>query len=196
MRYLHTCVLAFSLISTPVFAGDALYAGVGEVARTPIGWIAFCTEYRSECETRTSESRDIVLSSKSWTDLKRLNSWVNETINPLTDLEHWGVVERWNFAEDGYGDCDDYVLLKQRMLIKAGWPRSALLFTVVRDKKGGGHAVLTVKTDRGEFVLDSEETEILLWSKTGYRFIKRQSQHDANVWVSLGEPAEVAKVGK
>ena len=74
------------------------------------------------------------------------------------------------------------------MLIKAGWPREALLITVVRDKKGEGHAVLTVKTDKGEFILDNQETEVLLWSNTGYRFVKRQSQTDQNVWISLGEP--------
>ena len=43
------------------------------------------------------------------------------------------------------------------MLIQAGWPREALLITVVRDKKGEGHAVLTVKTDKGEFILDNQE---------------------------------------
>ncbi|MGD0025174.1 MAG: transglutaminase-like cysteine peptidase, partial [Xanthobacteraceae bacterium] len=88
----------------------------------------------------------------------------------------------------GYGDCEDYVLLKRRMLMQAGWPREALLITVVRDLHGDGHAILTVKTDKGEFILDNQRDEILLWSDTGYRFVKRQSQSDPNVWVSLGEP--------
>jgi predicted transglutaminase-like cysteine proteinase len=118
----------------------------------------------------------------------KVNAWVNEAIKPMTDLEHWGVVERWNYPDDGYGDCEDYVLLKRRMLMRAGWPREALLITVVRDKKGDGHAVLTIKTDRGEFVLDNQEPQVLPWSKTGYRFVKRQSQSDPNVWVSLDEP--------
>ena len=73
------------------------------------------------------------------------------------------------------------MLLKRRMLMEAGWPREALLITVVRDKKGEGHAVLTVKTDKGEFILDNQEEDILLWSETGYRFVKRQSQSDPNV---------------
>ena len=68
------------------------------------------------------------------------------------------------------------MLLKRRMLMQAGWPREALLITVVRDKKGDGHAVLTVKTDKGEFILDNQDEQILLWSETGYRFVKRQSQ--------------------
>ena len=80
------------------------------------------------------------------------------------------------------------MLLKRKMLIQAGWPREALLITVVRDKRGDGHAILTVKTDRGEYILDNQNDQILLWSETGYRFVKRQSQTDPNVWVSLGEP--------
>ena len=122
----------------------------------------------------------------------RINNWVNEHVKPMTDLDHWGVVERWNYPDDGYGDCEDYVLLKRKMLIQAGWPRQALLITVVRDKKGEGHAVLTVKTDKGEFILDNQNDEILLWADTGYRFVKRQSQSDPNVWVSLGDPRPAA----
>jgi predicted transglutaminase-like cysteine proteinase len=164
-----------------------LFISVGSSARAPIGWVEFCAEYAPECETRTIEPRDVVLSTKAWKDLVRINKWVNDTVKPITDLEHWGVVERWNYPDDGYGDCEDYVLLKRRMLMQAGWPRQALLITVVRDKRGDGHAVLTVKTDKGEFILDNQNEEILLWSDTGYRFVKRQSQNDPNNWLALGD---------
>jgi predicted transglutaminase-like cysteine proteinase len=165
-----------------------VYASVGAEARAPIGWFEFCVEHKAECNTRPTAARDVVLTSKAWADLVKVNGWVNGHIKPITDLEHWGVVERWSYPDDGYGDCEDYVLLKRRMLLKAGWPRSALLVTVVRDKKGDGHAVLTVKTNRGEFVLDNQEEKVLPWTRTGYRFVKRQSQSDPNVWVSLGIP--------
>ena len=164
---------------------------VGEFTRTPIGWIEFCAEYEPECHTVPSRPIDAVLTLQSWKELVQVNVFVNERINPLTDIEHWGVVERWNYPDDGYGDCEDYVLQKRRMLIQAGWPRSALLITVVRDGKGDGHAVLTVKTNRGEFSLDNNTHEIKPWYRTGYRFIKRQSQWDQNVWLSLGGPAAV-----
>jgi predicted transglutaminase-like cysteine proteinase len=164
-----------------------LYISLGSTARPPIGWIEFCVEHADECQTKSLEPRDVVLSTKAWNDLVRVNTWVNEHIHPLTDLEHWGVVERWSYPDDGYGDCEDYVLLKRRMLMQSGWPRQALLITVVRDRKGEGHAVLTVKTDKGEFILDNEDERILLWSDTDYRFVKRQSQSDPNVWVSLGD---------
>ncbi|HZT28060.1 MAG TPA: transglutaminase-like cysteine peptidase [Pseudolabrys sp.] len=165
-----------------------VFIAVGSPTRAPIGWTEFCIEYKPECETHPSTARDIVLTPKAWADMVKVNNWVNDTIKPLTDMEHWGVVERWNYPDDGYGDCEDYVLLKRRMLMRAGWPREALLITVVRDKKGDGHAVLTVKTNRGEFILDNQESEIMPWTKTGYQFVKRQSQSDPNTWVALGVP--------
>jgi predicted transglutaminase-like cysteine proteinase len=165
-----------------------IYVAVGEISRPPIGWVEFCNNHPQECNTRPSSPRDVVLTQKAWRDLVRVNKWVNDTIQPVTDLEQWGTVERWSYPDTGKGDCEDYVLLKRRMLMQAGWPREALLITVVRDKKGDGHAVLTVKTDRGDYILDNQEERVLLWSDTGYRFVRRQSQSDPNVWVALGDP--------
>ena len=165
-----------------------LFVATGESARPPIGWVEFCAEHPVDCKAAPSAPRDVVLSNKAWTDLVRINKWVNDNVKPMTDLEHWGVVEKWSYPDDGYGDCEDYVLLKRRMLMEAGWPREALLITVVREKNGNGHAVLTVKTDNGEFILDNQEERILLWSETSYRYVKRQSQSDPNRWVALGDP--------
>ena len=167
----------------------AIYPAVGATTRAPIGWVEFCTEYKPECKTKPEPARNIVLTPKVWSDMVKVNDWVNDNIKPITDLEHWGVVERWNYPDDGYGDCEDYVLLKRRMLLRAGWPREALLITVVRDRKGDGHAVLTVKTNRGDFILDNQSAQILPWNLTGYHFVKRQSQTDPNKWVALGKPA-------
>jgi predicted transglutaminase-like cysteine proteinase len=164
-----------------------LFIALGAGSRAPIGWVEFCSSHPAECESKTLEARDVVLTHKAWKDLVRINAWVNTTIKPKTDLEHWGVVEKWSYPDDGYGDCEDYVLLKRKLLIQAGWPRQALLITVVREQNGDGHAVLTVKTDKGEFILDNQNTEILLWSETTYRFVKRQAQSDPNTWVALGD---------
>ena len=171
----------------PALAGSAPRAVLAaEVTQPPPGWADFCAREPTECAGPATTPRDIALSWEGWTDLVRVNNWVNETIKPLTDIEHWGVVERWSYPDDGYGDCEDYVLLKRRMLMQLGWPREALLVTVVRNQKNQGHAVLTVTTDKGDYVLDNQNRNILLWSETGYRFIKRQSQANPNVWVSLG----------
>ena len=180
---------SWAVLSNPASAAErAIYVSVGSTSRPPVGWVEFCNMQPRECATRPTPARDVVLTPKAWKDLVRVNKWVNDSIKPVTDLDHWGVVERWSYPDDGKGDCEDYVLLKRRMLIQAGWPREALLITVVRDEKGEGHAVLTVKTDKGDFVLDNQAEDILLWSETSYRFVKRQSQSDPNVWVALGDP--------
>ena len=166
---------------------------VFEVTQPPPGWVDFCARQPSECSGPTTVPGERALSWDAWMDLIRINTWVNRTIKPLTDIEHWGVVDRWSYPDDGYGDCEDYVLLKRRMLVQSGWPREALLVTVVRGEKDEGHAVLTVTTDKGDYILDNQNKNILLWSETHYQFVKRQSQADPNVWVSLSnQPPAVA----
>jgi predicted transglutaminase-like cysteine proteinase len=161
---------------------------VANVTQPPIGWIEFCAREPEECAGTIMTVRELVITPRRWTDLVSVNKLVNATIKPLTDLEHWGVPERWSYPDDGYGDCEDYVLLKRRLLIQSGWPREALLVTVVRDNKAESHAVLTVTADKGDYILDNQNEHILLWWETGYRFIKRQSRSDPNVWVWLGNP--------
>lgn len=183
--------LAVTCIAAPAAAqyrGHLRYVSVGEVSRPPIGWVQFCQDRPWECRTTPVEARDVELTPPVLRELERVNRYVNQQVKPMTDLDQFGVVEKWIYPESGYGDCEDYVLLKRRMLLQLGWPRSALLITVVRDKKGDGHSVLTVRTDQGELVLDNQVEEILPWQDTGYRYTKRQSQTDPNLWVSLGDP--------
>ena len=118
--------LAASFVDAiPAVAGPDRLAHVlvSEVTQPPAGWVEFCARQPSECAGTTTAPRDVALSLEAWKALVRVNKWANETIKPLTDLEHWGVAKRWSYPDDGYGDCEDYVLLKQHMLIQSGWPR-------------------------------------------------------------------------
>jgi predicted transglutaminase-like cysteine proteinase len=189
MVFIAALAAASAIDALPAVAGPERLAHVlvSEVTQPPPGWVDFCARQPGECPSSETAPQDVALSRKAWRDLVRVNKWVNETIKPLTDLEHWGVVERWSYPDDGYGDCEDYALLKRRMLIEAGWPREALLLTLVRGADGEGHAVLTVTTDKGDYVLDNQNENVVAWTETGYRFVKRQSQRDPNVWVSLGD---------
>lgn len=163
-----------------------LYASVGgSTAKPPIGWVQFCQTYQGICDTSPLRPRDVVLSKTAWDDLNRVNTWVNHTVKPETDMDHYGMIQWWRYPDDGAGACHSYALLKRRILMEAGWPRQALLMTIVHEPNGDGHAVLTVKTDKGEFILDNLTDDILLWSKTPYSFYKRQSQDDPNAWVWL-----------
>jgi predicted transglutaminase-like cysteine proteinase len=169
------------------------YASVGQRAPAPpIGWVQFCQTYATECDTKPLPPRDVVLGGKAWNDLRRVNDWANHSIKPMTDMDHYGMIQWWRYPDDGAGACHSFALLKRRMLMQAGWPRQALLMTIVHEADGEGHAVLTVKTDRGEFILDNLTDDILLWSKTPYQYYKRQSQDDPNVWVWLDDGSDVA----
>jgi predicted transglutaminase-like cysteine proteinase len=165
----------------------ATAAATSGEARPPIGYIGYCVRYPGEC-TGHSTDRPVKLDQAAWALLKRVNDEVNRRIQPVTDKDHWGVAERWDLPSDGKGDCEDYALLKRKILIEKGFSAGALLMTVVIDREGAGHAVLTVVTDRGDYVLDNQDETILPWTETGYRFVKRQSMQDPNIWTSIGAP--------
>lgn len=179
----------FAVQSSPEASdGPVGYIAVGAKTLVPYGWVDFCNRYRGECDGSPATAQDLRLTPVTEKIMRRVNTWVNSNIKPKSDDHHWGQVDRWDYPTDGYGDCEDYVLLKRRLLIQEGFPRQSLLVTVVKDERGDGHAVLTVKTDKGEYVLDNLHDRVLPWSKVPYRFVKRQSQTDQNAWVEIGEP--------
>ena len=157
----------------------------------PYGWVDCCRRYAGECDGPLLRAEDVALTVASFHAIDRINRQVNQSVTPVTDMDHWGVIDQWDYPTDGKGDCEDYALLKRKLLLAAGYPRQALLMTVVKDHADEGHAVLTVKTDHGDFVLDNMTDRVLAWSDTGYRFVKRQSQEDPNRWEAIG-PAESA----
>ncbi len=170
---------------------EATYASVGGETSVPYGWVDFCARYQGECAVDQAPAVDINLSAKAVREVTRINRWVNAHIEAVSDMDHWGIVDRWDYPTDGKGDCEDYALLKRKMLIELGFPRQALLMTVVKDASQEGHAILTLKTSKGEFVLDNLNDDMKPWTAAvGYRFVKRQSQENPNVWVMLGAPIE------
>jgi predicted transglutaminase-like cysteine proteinase len=164
----------------------ASYASVGAATSVPYGWVDFCRRERPDCAGPVLPALDVNLTPTTFAKLDHINRMVNETVEPVTNLEHWGtMLDHWDYPLDGKGDCKVFALYKRKLLIDMGFPRQALLMTIVRDLNDEGHTILTVKTNRGEFVLDNLSDEIRPWDATGYRFIKRQSQEDPNVWVAL-----------
>jgi predicted transglutaminase-like cysteine proteinase len=159
-------------------------------AKAPIGYLGFCREHAPDCAPDHKQPVQIVLTKQSFDELVQVDQSINHRIKPATDMDVYGVAEKWEYPVDR-GDCEDYVLLKRKTLLDAGWPQSALLITVVLDTHGDGHAVLSVVTDRGDYVLDNLTDNVLPWQQTGYRYVKRQSQYDEQKWVYVG-PADAA----
>ena len=169
-------------------------ATVGHQTSVPYGWVDFCGRYRNQCPDNAMQAANIALNAASFAEISQVNHMVNQAIQPLTDEDHWHKVDQWDLPMDGRGDCEDYALLKRKLLIEKGFPRQALLITVVRDEHNEGHAILTMVTDHGDFVLDNLSDSIKPWIHTGYRFIKRQSQQNPNVWVHIDGASGVAQV--
>ncbi len=192
-----TAVAALWLSLMPVhgaFAGPATMQVTGK-ANQPIGHYEFCQTYRSECVPTGPDAGPLTLTEDRWRKILDVNYTVNTTITPMTDMEIYGVEERWAYPRTA-GDCEDFVLLKRKMLMSQGFPVSDLLITVVLQPNGEGHAVLTVRTDRGDFVLDNMRNKVMLWSDTEYTYLKRQSTTDPGAWVKLqdGRANAVASV--
>lgn len=123
----------------------------------------------------------VALSDQRMAQLQQVNSYVNSTITEVSDMEQYGREDVWRLPTSGKGDCEDFALLKRKMLIERGWPASALSIAVGMTSQGEPHAVLTVATDRGSYVLDNLTSSILPPSKTGHTFYARQSGRG---WIS------------
>jgi predicted transglutaminase-like cysteine proteinase len=167
-----------------VFVANKNFAKVFDYTTAPIGYMNFCAHGEKECQFKTDKPQRATLNLEQLEQLNQVNTYVNTKIKPVSDAQTFGVPDLWAYPISS-GDCEDYVLLKKRYLQGLGFSADQLLITVVLDENGAGHAILTVLTDQGDLILDNRRNEILKWNKTGYTFLKRQSQADASVWVSL-----------
>jgi predicted transglutaminase-like cysteine proteinase len=177
-------VLASVMSSTHVLAATPAFAPEFGKSLPPIGFVKFCVANPGECKNVGRRVKRVEATPEMWNTLFKLNARINLNVEPISDDELYGVPEYWTYPVSA-GDCEDYLLLKKRELEQLGFDSGALLITVVLDEKNEGHAVLTVATENGDYVLDNRRNDILLWKDTGYTFLKRQSQHDPKAWVAL-----------
>lgn len=197
-RTARTVGIAAALVGLALAAGIGAARAAGEAewppssalptgARTSTmaGWLDFCRRHREACGGGATRPAVIRLDAAARARIAAINRRINRTVRARSDLVHWGVEDRWDYPSDGFGDCEDFVLAKRRALIAAGFPRQALAVTVVRDGVGDGHAVLLARTDHGDYVLDHLVEAIEPWCATPYTWIKRQSDGDPDVWVTV-----------
>jgi predicted transglutaminase-like cysteine proteinase len=154
----------------------------------PIGYVEFCGRGQEECKFSAGKAEVLAVTTENWDQVQQVNRLVNTKIRPASDQELYGVPDYWTYPTSA-GDCEDYVLLKKKYLVELGFNPDQLLITVVLDENREGHAILTLVTARGDFVLDNRRQEIMRWDQTGYIFLKRQSQEQATKWVSLQKSA-------
>lgn len=166
-------------------AAEAFMTTSGRTTQ-PVGHYEFCQKLPEECSQTTAKRAPVQLTRNLWAAMVKINNAVNMEVTPLTDMEIWGQEELWSYP-DGQGDCEDYVLEKRRRLMALGVPAGDLMITVVRQANGDGHAVLTVRTSNGEYILDNLEPRVLAWADTDYTYLKRQSERNSGVWVQIND---------
>lgn len=175
-------IVSIMLLASPS-AGESMKVGLS--TSQPIGHYEFCQRYQAECEIRPQEQKLLRLTDQLWGLIMEVNNAVNFLVRPLSDAEIYGTDEHWTYPQNGVGDCEDYALEKRRLLHQRGISLANLLITVVRKPDGEGHAVLTVRTDQGDFILDNLQAEIKPWRETSYKYLKRQASYHTGRWVSL-----------
>ena len=174
------------------FAAEAAsnYMRTGAITSQPIGHYQFCQDNKAECSVTSTNVTPARVTDFGWNVIKEVNAEVNRRILPMTDQDIYGRDEVWSYPTE-VGDCEDFVLEKRRELMKRGFAASNLLITVVRKPDGEGHAVLTVRTMDGDFILDNLDERVRLWSETAYRFMKRQADYDSGRWVKIENSTDV-----
>ncbi|MEO5759003.1 MAG: transglutaminase-like cysteine peptidase [Mesorhizobium sp.] len=186
-RRLRVCVAAGLAIAgswaVPALAASPMVTG--GMTSQPIGHYDFCKLHSSECSIRPANLAPATMTDGLMRKLASVTARVNAAVKPMSDLEIYGKDEVWAYPDKGVGDCEDYVLEKRRQLSRSGISLADLLITVVRKPDGEGHAVLTVRTDKGDYVLDNLNDKVKSWDATGYRFLKRQAIDNTGRWVSI-----------
>ncbi|EJZ17232.1 transglutaminase-like cysteine peptidase [Rhizobium sp. Pop5] len=171
--------LARGLTSSPTVS----YISEKEKIIPPFAQVLFCAQNPAECRDNNGLSV-VTLDDKQMQQLTDVNSTVNRTMigrnDPSTELN--GDVWKVNVRS---GDCEDFALTKRSRLIAMGWSSRALRIATAYTPSGEGHAVLVVRTDKGDLVLDNRKSSIKNWRDTDLRWDKIQSGTDPYVWYRL-----------
>ena len=153
----------------------------GRYVLPPIAFTQFCLDYPQECQ-EAGGAKPVKLTRRLLAQLRAVNRQVNKTIAPSeTAPGPWAL-------DVAQGDCNNYAVQKRHELLKHGWPAGDLALTVVRTPWGEGHLVLTVRTSRGDLVLDNLRADIRDWRRSEYEGLMRQSAENPKFWVSLETP--------
>lgn len=159
-----------------------------QMVTPPPGFTESCRRYAWVCENgRIGRlSQDELLAQAN-----RINREVNRRIREMTDVANYGSVDYWTLPSNGRGDCEDFVLEKYQRLLAAGADGRDLAIAVVLDRHGENHAVLVLRHETGDLVLDNLASDIRPWNETGYRFLAMQTSDDKRLWeVVMHQPLD------
>lgn len=176
--------LAFTVLSLGAPAGaqaqDFLVPRMDVAA--PAGAKTLCRQYAWACARSGPALHDGALRPAEIDLARQINLSVNRRVRSLTDEAQYRKPELWALPTARGGDCEDFALLKKRELMARGLAPENLLITTVLDRKRESHAVLVLRTVRGDLVLDNLTDRVVGWRETGYTFLRMQNPDDPRRW--------------
>lgn len=198
--FLTACLLLLGAATAT--AGESKWIPQGRDMAAPSPYRDFCRRYPAECRNIGSYHGPEVMSARKWKILRQTNRYYNNTVHLQTDQQTRGQHDYWSFPVSRtnqagttkyYGDCEDYVIAKRHELIQQGFDPANLSITMVkrRKRKVENHVVLTIRTTKGDFILDDVNGRIRLWHDAAeYLFLSMQSTANPMRWVLLVIPAK------
>lgn len=137
----------------------------------------------------------IQLNAQTYTDEQLLamarvvNAMINTAISYRSDALTWNMEERWvlpiRSAGINYGDCEDFALEKRAALLEAGAPADRMRMATAWSPATGTHAVLILRLEAGDYVLDSTTPHILTVSQTRYEWRSLQTGPSLLEWSTV-----------
>jgi predicted transglutaminase-like cysteine proteinase len=102
--------------------------------------------------------------------LNLVNHEVNRRIKYRKDTDSHGRLDQWSSPsqtlKSGYGDCEDYALLKLAVLESQGFALQDMTVVILYDKKRHFyHAVLSVEVQGTHYILDNMRDQVLADSR-------------------------------
>lgn len=124
-----------------------------------------CSEQSDDCTDAASKFQFLVSTAakvEGRQRLERVNQLVNVAVAYASDYALHGQADKWSAPlatlKLGRGDCEDYAILKYRVLSAAGVPASDMRIVLVRDTAVRiDHAVLAARAGDRWFILDNRK---------------------------------------
>ena len=191
-RVLCPLVLAFG-VSTPVQANSA-FLPLNKPISAPQGFTGIGERYAWACSP-TSHRAQSFAHADLMALARRVNLSVNRQVREVSDYDQYRVMEHWSLPTVRGGDCEDFALLKKRELLRLGVEPERLLIATALTREREAHAVLVLRTDAGDLVLDNLTNRIRPWQKTGYTFLRMQDPAQPARWQLLAVGGVLSKRG-
>jgi len=153
-----------------------------------------CSAKPWRCEGHPEAS--VKLDRYRWQELVLVNTLVNLQIRYESELPGEDIWQ--DDVSITAGDCEDYALVKRRLLVAKGWPAGALSIAIGRASKHDRvlHAVLIARTDKGDFVLNNQHDEVGLWNTVHfYHWYLREASDVSAQWYRIETLSPAKAVG-